>query len=320
MEVYDVVIDGMEAKNYKAGKTLHLTKPNRTAAVAFIALTSIGAVFSIMKIIFNVVWFLHIIRRKKDDNESIEMASCTQSIQKKESELRLNFINIIIKASTLVFEDVAQAIMSYWFVTRCSVIFNSLLKISFICVCPLLNFAYFTFIIIQFAVKYRSKNKREFRCIAVALFLINVVPFVFGVLSCFVAFERTNLVGDVPEIVLVERATFANQTRFNETNQTTIVKKISLYKVWRILESSQTHPRNIRIPCKSNTFIDNKIFNGCTAVKFQFYYDQVEFSIVYKILSCKDSPESCEIVTLNQTSLTLEFSSNFCGEEKLKPK
>lgn len=50
MEIFDIVIDSMEASDYQGGKSLHLSNPKTEAAVAFIVLACTGAIFSVLKV------------------------------------------------------------------------------------------------------------------------------------------------------------------------------------------------------------------------------------------------------------------------------
>ena len=50
LEIYDVIVDSMEAGDYLGGKALHLSKPQPAAAIAFIVLACLGALFSFVKI------------------------------------------------------------------------------------------------------------------------------------------------------------------------------------------------------------------------------------------------------------------------------
>ena len=130
MEIYDVIIDSMEASDYQAGKALHLSKPEPKAAKAFFALASIGTIFSLVKIIFIIIyyWKLRHIAKMEWNSEDLQEESRLNTKSKDEFERNFAIISLSVKSLTLIFEDVAQAALPYWFVTRCSVDFDSILK------------------------------------------------------------------------------------------------------------------------------------------------------------------------------------------------
>ena len=316
MEIYDVIIDIMEAYDYQAGKLLHLSKPRPQAAKAFIVLASIGAIFSLVKIIFVIIYHWKVKHAAKVEwhSEHFQEELCTDTESKEELERHFANINLAIKSLTLIFEDVAQAVLPYWFITRCSVDFDSIVKICFICVCPILNFAYFTFIAVRIVWRYKGKHKSKLRVFLVFLLAINVIPFAFGVLSSKVAFDRTHLIGDVPKIVLVQQK--VNGTAFGAENNPEVLKEKNLYAVWRIIERADSHCANISFKCKNGSFFANKIFNGCSEVRFILCYKSALLNIVYKIQICQGYPTNCTDVKINKTGLYLRYTSDFCGENK----
>ena len=318
MEIYDVIIDSMEANDYQAGKTLHLSKPEPKAAKAFITLASIGAIFSLVKIIFVIIYYWklrHTTTMEWNSEHQEEPHSNTKS--KDEIERHFAFINLSVKSLTLIFEDIAQAALPYWFVTRCSVDFDSIVKICFICVSPILNFAYFTFIAVRIVWKYRGKHKSKLHVCLVFLLLINIIPFAFGVLSSKVAFDRTHLIGDVPKIVLVQQR--VNETTFGPGNNPEVLKEKSLYAVWQIIERANSHCANISLKCKNGSFFGNRIFNGCSNVRFILCYKSAVSNIAYEIQICKGYPISCHKVQIDKAGLYLRYTSDFCGENEANP-
>ncbi len=319
LEIYDVIVDSMEAGDYLGGKALHLSKPQPAAVIAFIVIACLGALFSFVKIIFIVAYYWKITQRENAERnfEYYLDESQTNPEYKEEIERHFAVINLAIKSLTLILEDIAQAALPYWFVTRCSVDFD-ILKICFICVSPFLNFAYFTFIVVRFVWNYNGKHESKLRVFLVFLLIINIAPFAFGVLSSKVAFDRTHLIGDVPKIVLVQQKR-VNQTKFGPESNVGILKEKSLYAVWRIIERADSHCANISLKCKNGSFFDNKIFDGCLQVRFILCYDSVLLNIVYRIQICKEYPPNCYNVPINKAGLSLRYTSDFCGENEANP-
>ena len=71
MEIYDVVIDSMEAIDYQTGKALHLSKPEPQVLIVFKLLACIGAVFSLVKITFILVYYRKAIHKKRRKRKPI---------------------------------------------------------------------------------------------------------------------------------------------------------------------------------------------------------------------------------------------------------
>lgn len=319
MEIFDVVVDTMEAVDYQEGRSLHLSKPKKEAAIAFIVLTCTGAVFSVVKVTFATYNYRAMLKEKEECNFRYHQEQPTNNLETEDGiEQRFAVLNVAIKALTLIFEDVAQAALPYWFVTRCSVDFDSIVKICFICVCPILNFAYFSFIVIRIVWNYKGKHQSKLRVIVVFLLLINIIPLGFGILSSKVAFDRTHLIGDVPEIELVQREG-VNETDFGPSNMTEILKKKSLYAVWKVIEGADNHCANFSLKCKNGSFFSNNIFKGCLEVRFILCYDIARLNIVYRIQICKKSHFNCHNVPLDKTGLSLKYTSDFCGQNEANP-
>ena len=320
MEIFDIVVDSMEASDYQGGKSLHLSKPKTEAVVAFIVLACTGAIFSVLKVIFATYHYRVMQREKEECNSTYYQEIPINNLETEDGiEQKFGLINIAIKSFTLIFEDVAQAALPYWFVTRCSVDFDSIVKICFICVCPILNFAYFSFIVIRIVWNYRGKHKSKLRITLIFLLLINIIPLGFGILSSKVAFDRTHLIGDVPEIELVQREGAANGSSFKSSWGTEILKKKSLYAIWQIIEGADNHCANFSLKCKNGSFFGNDIFNGCLEVRFILCYDSARLNIVYRIQICQKSRLNCHNTPLNKTGLSLKYTSDFCGESEADP-
>lgn len=320
MEIFDIVVNSMEANDYQGGISLHLSKPKTEAAIAFIVLACIGAMFSVVKVIFATYHYKVMQKQKEECNATQYQETPTNNLEIEDGEVEQNFalVNIAIKSLTLIFEDIAQAALPYWFVTRCSVDFDSIVKICFICVCPILNFAYLSFIVIRIVWNYKGKHKSKLRIILIFLLLINVIPLAFGILSSKVAFDRTHLIGDVPEIELVQRERI-NGSDFMSSSKTEILKKKSLYAIWQIIEGADNHCANFSLKCKNGSFFGNDIFNSCLKVRFILCYDSARLNIVYRIEICKKSRLNCHNTPLNKTGLSLKYTSDFCGENEADP-
>lgn len=320
MEIFDIVVDSMEANDYQGGISLHLSKPKTEAAIAFIVLACIGAMFSVVKVIFATYHYKVMQKQKEECNATQYQETPTNNLEIEDGGVEQNFalVNIAIKSLTLIFEDIAQAALPYWFVTRCSVDFDSIVKICFICVCPILNFAYLSFIVIRIVWNYKGKHKSKLRIILIFLLLINVIPLAFGILSSKVAFDRTHLIGDVPEIELVQRERI-NGSHFMSSSKTEILKKKSLYAIWQIIEGADNHCANFSLKCKNGSFFGNDIFNSCLKVRFILCYDSARLNIVYRIEICKKSRLNCHNTPLNKTGLSLKYTSDFCGENEADP-
>jgi hypothetical protein len=52
---------------------------------------------------------------------------------------------------------------------------------------------------------YKGKHKSKLSVFLIFVLIINIIPFAFGVFSSKVAFDRTHLIGNVANILLVQQ-------------------------------------------------------------------------------------------------------------------
>jgi hypothetical protein len=261
-ECYDVIFDTLVAIRYKSGKTLHLANPNHGAAIGFILLATFGVLTSLIKIILCCYEYSS---EKSDDKD--DECNCS----------------LTMKSVVLLFEDVPQAVMSYYFITRCAVDFDSIWKIGFLCVSPFLSLCFFGAPVLKKA--YRTSNC-TLRVFLFFLLLINLIPFVYGALTIKVARERTHLKGSVPQVVVAERTGKKRET--------------DLCEVWKVIHKDTKGCLTKAIDCTG-------IFDTCSSstVGFTLCYDKEEHNIVYSA----DVPLE---------GIGLKYDTNFCGDDKPK--
>lgn len=86
---------------------------------------------------------------------------------------------------------------------------------------------------------YKGKHKSKLRVFLIFVLIINIIPFAFGVFSSKVAFDRTHLIRNVAQNLLVQQEG-VNRTVFGPEKKPGILEKRGLYAVCRTIERADS--------------------------------------------------------------------------------
>ena len=304
-QCYDVVSDGMNVREYYSGSSLDVSNVDDHVYGAFLfslvvsCLCACGSLIGYGLLIVGLSKKIY--RRQEDRNNIYKLGRC------------IVFVSLFFQVS---FEETIQAVVMYYYIIRCSVIFSFWKTSLFVCTTLSLIISGYTFC--KGAYLWSKKQDALGRkypsclapcynlqvshigCVALCIFasLLSLGLFILNIVTLSDIIKYSEV--DVPHV-------FA-QNKFQDH------VPVKITQVKRLVEQSD---RNVveRIPCSRRSggggshFLGEHSSLNCTTAEFTLVFAKSTKKLKYKLNYCKNT----KCVSVKKTNITLEYSHDLCS-------
>lgn len=306
-ECYDCVSDGMNVYQYSKGDSLDVSSRNESVYRVFFFSLIVSVLCAVSS---SIGYFLMIIGLSKTLHRHQEVKNNTTKLGA--------FIVFITLFCEVCFEESIQSIIMYYYIVRCSVVYDFWKVSLFVCITLSLLYAGYTFFKGSYVwFKESDSLPRNYPSCLVPCygskpsFIGFMAVCVFGTILALglFALNISSLVNiikysevEVPHLVAVNNGGLPQSVKISPVKD--LVKSETLVKKLACMKSSTGQPSH---------FLGEQASFNCSSAFFTLTLAKSTKKIKYRVHYCYDNDLHCNAIKL--TNITIAFTHDLCSPD-----